>query len=372
MCRRLECCGLGLRTCEKSNRFSTWAICLLGGSQAHGFASRFAAPLQFKVDRAIFSLFLRTCEKSSRFSTSAICLLRGSQAHGFASRFAAPLQLQVDRRIFSLIPIAALIVLLSPRVAVAADTVLPDAITSTVLPTDAELEDSWARVILRANPGPYQYLAYEVTYRDHVGVVSHLRGFMGRSDVVSRTDLLRQGDMRRLMGWLRDHAMLQMPKPLLPVATKPRQKNGKVAKPTDDEGRIGPASSPVPIFELSFRLGGQENTVLVAEPFAQADRRYALFIETLRQVATSAAGHIAYQPPSGSMGAQGFLFIDSMPSAEVAIDGVPIGESTPVLSWAVAPGSHTITLENKRLGLKVSTKAKVQAGLTTSVELPLQ
>ena len=47
-----------LRTCEKSSRFSTGAICLLRGSQAHGFASRCAAPRQLKVDRVIFSLFL--------------------------------------------------------------------------------------------------------------------------------------------------------------------------------------------------------------------------------------------------------------------------------------------------------------------------
>lgn len=262
------------------------------------------------------------------------------------------------------------------RVAVADESVLPADMTSTVLPTDAELEDSWARVLLRANPGPYQYLAYEVTYRDHVGVVSHLRGFMGRTEVVSRTELLRGSDTRRLMGWLRDANMLDMPKPQLPPAAKSKlvrvKGKGKSAPTADEEARTGPPSSTVPIYELSFRLGGRENTLLVAEPFAQADYRYALFIETLRRVATQAAGSIAYQPPSGSMGAQGFLFIDSVPSAEVTIDGVAIGESTPVLSWAVAPGSHTIVLENKRLGLKQQTKVRVQAGLTTSVEIPLQ
>ncbi len=263
-------------------------------------------------------------------------------------------------------------ILASP--ALAADkSPLPDDVTSTNLPSDTELADSWARVALRANPGPFQYLAYEVTVRGQAGVVSHVRGFMGRGDVVSKTDLLRKHDVRRLFGWLRDQGVLDMPYPA--TASADAGKNGKAAQPAPlfdpNNPHLGPATSALPVFDLSFRLGGRERTVLIADPLSLADRRYAKLIAALRQVALAVTGEIAYQPPTGVMGTQGYLFIDSVPSAEVSIDGVPIGESTPVLTWTVAPGSHTITLENKRLGLKRETRVKVQPGITTSVELTL-
>lgn len=247
---------------------------------------------------------------------------------------------------------------------------LPDAITSANLPTDAELEESWARVILRANPGPYQYLAYEVTTRGPAGVLSHVRGFVGRGDVISRTELVRKHDLRRLFGWLRDQGMLSMPAPPEPP---PGKKKAKKVEPFDPVNpHLGPIYSAVPVFDLSVRLAGKECTVLVADPFSQRERRYALLIRTLRQMAVAATGEIAYQPPSGVMGAQGYLVVDSAPSAEVTIDGVPTGESTPVLAWALAPGSHVVTLENKRLGLKRDVKVKIQAGQTSTLELMLQ
>ncbi len=256
--------------------------------------------------------------------------------------------------------------------ALAADkSPLPEDVTTANLPSDAELQESWARVALRANPGPFHYLAYEVTMRGQAGVVSHVRGFMGRGDVVSKTDLMRKHDVRRLFGWLRDQGVLDMPQP--PTATAEPAKKGKAPPPPFDPNNphLGPANSAVPMFDLSFRLGGRERTVLVADPLCQQDRRYALLIAAVRQVALAVSGDIAYQPPTGVAGTQGYLFIDSVPSAEVSIDDVPIGESTPVLTWTVAPGSHTITLENKRLGLKKETKVKVQPGVTTSVELTL-
>ncbi len=260
-----------------------------------------------------------------------------------------------------------------PVVAHAAEpAVLPPEVTATQLPTDAELDGAWARVQLRANPGPFQYLAYELTSRGPAGVVSHVRGFMGRSDVVTRTELLTKTDLRRIMGYLRDLGALKLPA-VLPAPLQPRKPKPSAIGVLDtaSEATHGPDHSPVPVVELSFRLGDHECTVLVTDPDSQADRRYARFIELLRHVALHVAGPIAYEAPSGSAGQAGYLFIDSAPSAEVSVDGVPLGETTPVFAHAVAPGNHTIMLENKRLELRREVKVKVQAGLTTAVELEL-
>ncbi len=263
-------------------------------------------------------------------------------------------------------------------VPVAAPAPVPAAASATDagLPTDADLADSWARVFLRANPGPCQYVAYELSVRGPAGVASHVRGFMGRRDAVTRTELLPREELRRVFGALRDMGALELPHPPLPSSSAvPAKVKGRKGAPllqaaTDERG--GPAHSDVPIYELSFRLGGKENTLLVADPYRQADRRLAAFINTVRRVAQKTAGDIGYHGPSGEAGAEGYLFIDSVPGARVTIDGVQLADETPILAYTLAPGSHTVILENAELGLKRDYKVRIQPGLTTSLEVDLR
>ena len=270
----------------------------------------------------------------------------------------------------------------------AEQALLPVDVTSAQLPSDSELADCWARVLLRANPGPFQYLAYEVTDRGPAGVVTQVRGFMGRSDVVTRTELLPKAELRRLLGYLRDLGALELPsvlardaQPAAAVVAPPKRGSSLAKRKAEGQKAgileagwdftLGPPSSAEPIYELSFRLGGRENTVLVPSPFGRADRRYARFIETLRALALRTTGEIPYHPPVGNAGVAGYLFIDSVPSATVTVDGIKLTDTTPVFAYAVAPGSHVVVLENARLALRREVKVKVQAGMTTSVQLEL-
>ncbi|MFZ4578546.1 MAG: hypothetical protein ACOYOB_09155 [Myxococcota bacterium] len=254
------------------------------------------------------------------------------------------------------------------------------------LPSDAELADSWARVLLRANPGPFQYVAYELTVRGSAGIASHVRGAMGRRDVTARTELLSRETLRKLLGHLRDLGAMDLPAPPLPPAVekdkaayaklvKDREEakaKGKRLEPEVLEDWVGPSSSPVPLYELSFRLNGKENTILVADPYRLDDRRYAAFIDAVRQLAVATAGDIGYQAPSGPTGQEGYLFIDSVPGAKVSVDGVALDAETPILSYPVSPGSHLVVLENERLGLRREYKVRVQPGMTTSLEVDLR
>lgn len=238
------------------------------------------------------------------------------------------------------------------------------------LATDAELADAWARVLLRANPGPFQYVAYEITARGPAGVASHVRGMMGRRDVVTRTELLPKDQLRRLLGKLRDLGALTLAHPPMPPVKAPKPKPGAKVEPPDP--LAGPSQSAVPVYELSFRLGGKENTFLVADPYAMADGRYGEFINAIREVSVRTAGDIGYHAPSGPSGQEGYLFIDSVPSARATVDGVLLDRETPILAYTVSPGPHTIVLENARLGLKREYKVRVQSGVTTSLEVDLR
>lgn len=266
---------------------------------------------------------------------------------------------------------------------------LPQNVTPS-LPTPAELNESWARVLLRVNPGPFQYCAYEVTARGNAGVASHVRGVMGRKDAETRTELLARPNLAQFMGKLRDLGILELPHPPLPwtepQAEKPHAEKAKnLSKRAKEKAKIeaqSPLTAPEPlwtpdnfarpVYELSFRLAGKENTFLVADPAGQSDPRYAEFIRLVREFAIKSAGEIGYHAPTGDEGREGYLFVDSVPGAIVTVDGAPLEGETPILAYPTSPGRHTLVLENKLHQLRKEIKVVVQPGLITSVELDLR
>jgi hypothetical protein len=252
------------------------------------------------------------------------------------------------------------------------------------LPTDADLEEAWARVLLRANPGPFQYCAYELTARGAAGVASTVKGVMGRSDAITRTELVPKQKLRAILGRLRDIGALDLPHPPRPwqdkavkaaEGAKIRRLAAGRDKPGSDEEideLASPPTSHVPIYELSFRLGGRENSFLVADPYVLADRRYGACIDAVRAAVVDLTGDVAWQPPTGSKGAHGYLFVDAVPAAQVAVDGAQLPEETPIFAYALESGSHTVVLENKKHGLRREYKVRVTAGQSTSLDVDLR
>ena len=124
------------------------------------------------------------------------------------------------------------------------------------LPTVAQLKGAWARVYLLSNPGPFQYVAYEVTSRGGAGVVSHLRGMMGRRDAIIRTELISRDRLATLMGALRDLGAADLPEPPpLPgaEASKKAREARKGTLPEVNESGLRPRAdiphqSEVPIY----------------------------------------------------------------------------------------------------------------------------
>ena len=202
----------------------------------------------------------------------------------------------------------------------------------------------------------------------------------------TRTELVTRQALRTILGQLRDLGILQLVhpelpwrqpvvasvKPIKPVKTKAKARAIAAAVLAPPDPLWTPETSPVAIYELSFRLGGKENTFLVVDPANQADPRYAEFIRLVRQFAIGAAGEIGYHAPTGDEGRQGYLFIDSVPGAEVTVDGAPLEGETPILAYPVGAGRHTLVLENKLHRLRKEIKVLVQPGVTTSIDIDLR
>ncbi|MCO4760674.1 MAG: hypothetical protein KC502_04175 [Myxococcales bacterium] len=224
------------------------------------------------------------------------------------------------------------------------------------------LQGAWARVFLRANPGPFQYVAYEITARGRAGVMSHLRGMMGRRDAIIRTELVPRAALREVFAALKALGAADLRPPPKPVHQ---------ATNADDDRRW-PDRSAKPVYELSYRLGGVDRTVVIQSPYRSKDLRYARFINTVRAAVIARVGTIGYHGPTGEDGAAGYLHVDSVPTATVSVDGVRLPNATPVLAFALRPGTHHVVLENKRLGLVRTFKVRIRSGRTTSLEVDLR
>ena len=237
----------------------------------------------------------------------------------------------------------------------------------------------WARVYVRANPGPFQYVAYELHARGSAAVASHLRGTLGRKDAVMRTELMSLPRFVAVRDRLRDLGAAELG-PLPPadphavrVPEDGRRGPGCAADPDGVEKKTGlPCRSARPIYELSWQDGERGWTAAIADPYSHPDARYARFIDVVRQATLDAAGRVAFHPPTRVEGGTGFLFIDSVPGARVFVDGVELDEGTPVLSYPTSPGSHTIKLVNDKHGLTRSYKVRVEPRRTTSLEVDLR
>lgn len=228
--------------------------------------------------------------------------------------------------------------------------------------TDDGLDGAWARVFLRANPGPFQYVAYELSARGSAAVASHLRGMMGRRDAVIRTELVDRALLRRVLDRLDAIGVAQMEAPAVsPLLV------------ADQQGVLtAPPQSPLPIYEITWRRGGAERTMLVVDPYGQDDGIYARFIDIVRDEVQRAVGSIGYHGPDATGTAKGYLFIDSVPSADVWVDDEKLPERTPVLNWTLAPGVHRVRLHRADLGLDKTSNVRIEAGMTTSLELDLR
>jgi len=237
---------------------------------------------------------------------------------------------------------------LTPRLASAADDLSPEA---------RALQGASARVRLMDGPSPFQYAAYEVSARGPAGVAVHTRGVMGRSEVMLKTELVT---IEALGAFMKDLEVLGAAAIVsnVPKAPAPKPKRG----PRVPGGR----------WEVTWELGGRTTRALVDAPYRQRDLRAARFIERVRGFVVRTCGEIAWQPSSGKEDARGWLTVDSVPSAEVEIDGAPTGEETPLFSYQLAPGPHKVTLRRKDRGIVRDFKVVIDAGFITPLEVVLE
>lgn len=91
-------------------------------------------------------------------------------------------------------------------------------------------------------------------------------------------------------------------------------------------------------------LDGQAHTFLVTDPDNAPDRRHARLFSAVRKTVVAVAGELPFRNVFVPASDRGWLNIESVPAAKVVIDGFDTRLTTPLYSYELAGGAHTVTL----------------------------
>ena len=142
----------------------------------------------------------------------------------------------------------------------------------------------------------------------------------------------------------------------------------------DEDGimDMAAASAEAP-FALSWRIevgfAGKANEFVVKGPALLDDQRFAQIIGTVKGFVEGHTGPSYYRDITVPEAELGLLNLRSYPPAEVFIDGVPLGRSSPVYGLELAPGVHSLVL--RRDGLDRNYKFSIYKAQVTNLNLNL-
>jgi hypothetical protein len=140
--------------------------------------------------------------------------------------------------------------------------------------------------------------------------------------------------------------------------------------------RLKDASREAPFaltYEVQYWRHGQAVEFRVTGPELLDDPRYAQVIGAVTRFVESATGGPAlFRDIVIEDSELGLVSIQSSPPALVTIDDVPLGRTTPVMNFELAPGPHVALLHCARLGVAKKVKFNVFKGQLTPLKFNIK
>ena len=125
-------------------------------------------------------------------------------------------------------------------------------------------------------------------------------------------------------------------------------------------------------YRIDFGLDGKANSFLVKGPDLLEDLRYAKIVEMVRGVVERRTGVAHFRDIVIPELDIGLLNLRTFPPAEVAIDDIPLGRTSPVFGLELAPGTHIGTLSIPALGISRRVKFSIHKGQVTNLNLNIK
>lgn len=182
-------------------------------------------------------------------------------------------------------------------------------------------EDDFVRFTLEPpGPSPYHTIRYEITRRGPATTAVHRRGLPGLDEGLHALGLMTREEGERIFALAREVDAVKL--------TDHRPKH------------VAPGAVT---WRCHVQLSGVSHTFLVTDP-DNAERRYARLFSAVRHASLTVAGELPFRNVFVPATDRGWLNIESVPAARVRIDGFDTRLETPMYSYELAAGPHTITL----------------------------
>jgi len=142
-----------------------------------------------------------------------------------------------------------------------------------------------------------------------------------------------------------------------------------------DALELGDATADAPMtltYRVDVAFDGRANSFAVKGPALLEDPRYAVVVDSVIKLVEEANGPAFYRDLAVPEQDIGVLNLFTFPPAEVELDGVPLGKSTPVYGLEMKPGVHRAVLRCHKLGATRRIKFTIHKGEPTVLNINIR
>lgn len=196
---------------------------------------------------------------------------------------------------------------------------------------------------------PFSIIRYEITKRGPATTAVHRRTLPGHAESFHALGLLTTEETEAIDNILRETKAMA-----LRSAVPKRRPAGAVT------------------WSVELLVDGKKHRFKVTDPENLKDQRYARLIHAVRRQVRAVTAPLPFRNVFFSPKRRGWLNIVSVPIASVSVDGFDTKLTTPLYSYELPAGKHTISLKSIDGTLKRSYDIQVEPGGSTNLRVDLR
>lgn len=196
---------------------------------------------------------------------------------------------------------------------------------------------------------PYHTIRYEITRRRPATTAVHRRTLPGLEEGLHALGLLTPEESAAFFATVRALDVMHLP---------------SIAAATPQAGVL--------TWRCDLQLDGAHASFIATDLENLADRRYARLFDATRRLVLANAGELPFRNVFFPSKDRGWLNIESVPAASVVIDGLETKLETPMYSYDIGAGPHTLVLRSLDGRFERTFDVKVEPQGTTTLRIDLR
>jgi len=210
-----------------------------------------------------------------------------------------------------------------------------------------ELADSYVRVVRTGGFSPFRRIEYSVIARSTAPVANYRKSLVNYPEELSSLSLVSISDYEDYLKKIEKAGAFSL--------------TDAVAETPD---------STLPIYRVELKVG-ERSAQFSFQPRLAADG-YQKILRLTKRFVMRHTNRLPFRNVFFDAGSFGYVDVESVPTARVYLDGRDTGLETPLESYEVPAGSHTMRLVSESEKVDREYEFRVESGMTTLMKLDLR